>query len=812
MASVDYTKFTYDDVLGDLKTLASGAEQYYSPNGDEIDAANKQALDFFRSSTGYIVASMLAHTCDVNNYYIKKAFMETFGETSSSRKAKLIYARDHGYSIKRPMPAEMTYEPIVTGTIKYVSGSMTITVPAKTAFTINGVSLIAKYTCKWNMDESGRITIADGFQGKNVLMEGAIVTRTFYGDGSTFLRYTIEDTGFSDLFGDRDPNGTFISEQQSDGALSVDNDGRVTTISVNGTVWNIDRRTMATSNKNTCLVRTDNNDYIELRFGDGTISNTPSGTILVSYLTTNGSDGNVANITDLEITVSNVNAPQTGNWFVDGKTILKFIADSDLTNGTDAQSDNSIIYSAQSSFSSFDRNVSLSDHQAYMSGLAPSIQYSDVYGEEQIVKWASNAANAANRIRPGNIYTQMANEGIQDSFRYANCMMFVALKNLYKVSGNSYTITSPNEYRLTGYSDKHITSQFYNEFISAPLSYNNIPYSGEVGILRDGLSSRGMVTTSYLYSMPKVHKYTLDYSISVESSYSIAAIEQSTNNAIYNYLIDDTAFCTPVRRSDIIAAIMSVKGVNNCIIKSISPSSICSIPLPIYVNKGSIRTGSAQAGMFNDNYINESLNNGYSVSMYMDLCSKVAVAYRNVIGTIERDVVGTDLYANVSSMSAYTANLPGSSSDSPALNPSQASYYNSLITYSAYTGDGTSNVPSTLDEMSNIYDEYIVSKVVKSMFNTMVAPFISPDGGNGYAPRSIYDLYNGTKNGTTSDRNTSLGYILDVYAQFINWAAAFRIDTNYYTANGVVDTYGDLSNFKGSHEIIQIDIKTPGIY
>ena len=39
MASVDYTKFTYDDVLGDLKTLASGAEQYYSPNGDEIDAA-----------------------------------------------------------------------------------------------------------------------------------------------------------------------------------------------------------------------------------------------------------------------------------------------------------------------------------------------------------------------------------------------------------------------------------------------------------------------------------------------------------------------------------------------------------------------------------------------------------------------------------------------------------------------------------------------------------------------------------------------------------------------------------------------------
>lgn len=810
MASVDYTKFAYSDVLSDLKKLAAGAESYYSSNGDEMDSSNKQALDFFRSSTGYIVASMLAHTCDVNNHYIKKAFMETFGETSSNRKAKLIYARDHGYSIKRPLPAEMTYEPVISGTVKQISdpNHMTITIPAKTVFAINGVSLVSKYTCSWNLDAAGRQTIADGYQGKNVLMEGAIISRTFYSDGSTFLRYTIEDTGFSDLFGDRDPISSFISTNDTE-SMSASADGRITTLSVAGKVWNIDRRTMATNNKNTCLVRTDNNDYVELMFGDGTIANTPSGVVSVSYMTTNGANGNLSNIADLEITVSDSDAVKTNGWNIIGKTNITFIANSDLTNGTDTQSDNSIIYSAQSSFASFDRNVSLTDHQAYMSGLAPSIQYSDVYGEEQIVKWAAAAAGNLSGTVPQEVVKQIQNEGIQDSLRYANCMIFVALKNLYKSSGSGYTITQPDEYRLTGYSDKHITSQFFNEFIKVPPSYNNPPYSGEVGILKDGLTSRGMVTASYLYSMPKVHKYNLNYSINVESSYNMDTISQSTTNAIYRYLIDNTSFCTPVRRSDIIAAIMSISGVNNCIIRSLAPSATTSAGMaPIYTGSLSIKTGTTSASFLNGNdYIDESSNSGYSVSTYIDLCAATHAAYMNIQSI--NGLHGTDLLASANSMSAVIPNLPSAASSSTSiLTTSQAIYYNSAITYSAYTGDGiTPSIPS----LSTIYDEYVVTKVVKNMFNTMVAPFICASDVSGYAPKSIYDMYNKTE-GSTTDQITNLNLIYTVYAAFINWAAAFRIDTNYYTAAGIIDEYGDLSNFKGSHEIIQVAVNNPGTY
>jgi hypothetical protein len=503
---------------------------------------------------------------------VETGVLEGYSNIASKQSSAIVAASSLGYSVRRPVPASSSFYVAISGSSNSYAGAFTI--PRLTQFTVNGIPFVTldDYTFKW--DSTGKVIAPEtGTQ----IVQGSLVTAQFNSvEGKFFQSFTIADPSFSEYFGESDP----LSD--------LDPSMRLTTVNVDGVYWDIDRRTLYSSDKSTapytkdgsliksrnykCLIQTNAESNIEVKFGDGIISAIPSGKITVTYLSTNGNGGNIFNSKDLEINIVGndisydpINSLNESN--------IKFFLNESAIGGADFESIQSIKNNAPKIYSALDRAVTIDDYKAILLTM-PNVSHALAFGEDQLAA---------------------------GDYRYFNTVLYTAINRLYTGSEGSYRPSTPSEYILSGYTTLDVaqgiqdagtatsniklsfdskfdlssltndisTQVTYNQYVNSlgsifRLSKQNIDSASELGYIDRTLRKKGIATVRHIYFPSKVHKYRAKIEVFVTPISNKNSIANSIQQKTYSYLSDNTHFNYPIYSSKLIKIIEGLNSIVGC--------------------------------------------------------------------------------------------------------------------------------------------------------------------------------------------------------------------------------------------------------
>ena len=441
-----YTNISYDDIRDNLLTI--------------FKAKGGKLADFSTSSYGRMMIELFSGVADLMAYYGESSFNNAFLETAYNTPAIYAGARMLGYSIRRPVPTKAAFAIQTKKTGVY--GKIKIFIPMGTQFSIGSSILTAVSDSEWEYDrnndpdETGLLKLVSG---NCVCAEGYFKETVFVSSGTQNQTFYLVDGGFSDYFGENDPNYSedhkFESRKNTFTSVSTDAslvDNFDSTDAINGNIyWRISRRGFidpALENKvndietfvegensttnYTVLLETANDGSVQVRFGDGLKSAIPYGEIKVHYFYTNGERGNLINVVGTKINPYKSNI-HIRNEYENESDIklddLSFALTSDVRGGLDIESIDSIKNNASSIYSSLDRLVNKLSYQIFLSRYA-DIKYATAFGED--------------------ILNTKLPDGTLD-IKYMNQVRFTAIKDLYRLKEDKYYPTEPDEYFLSGF-------------------------------------------------------------------------------------------------------------------------------------------------------------------------------------------------------------------------------------------------------------------------------------------------------------------------------------------------------------------------
>lgn len=580
--SRQYSNIEYGRILEEMGTI--------------IRAKQGPLADFSEGSYGRSLMELWAASTDMNNYWINRSFEESFLETARNESSIYAGARSIGYSVRRPVPSKAMFGIRITRTGR--RRSVNVEIKKDAVLTMGDVSLLAIDNVKFtitpdrneNANETGIMTVvknSDGY-GKNILIEGELKTKTFFSTQSKFQEFYIDDTSFSDWYGDRDPNMQDIDERKyrhtrftqliTDIGLVDDIDP----ISMHGDklYWRVSRRGFNDpglySNKNTfqlledgdvnknnytALFSTANDGTVKIEFADGLIGAIPTGTITVKYLSTNGAEGIRNNVFNTQIQVNNPNdiiiTDENGRDSDLTINDLDIRLLSDLQGGLNIESVNSIKRNAPSVYSNLDTLGTRDSHILFLKSNM-GMRYARAYGEDKISK-----------IKDGKVRA-----------KYINVVRYSVLKSLYGIRNGNYYLVDEKDYQVDGYKVSGLSYQWeydYKNLYTPDASDVTsifkthidpsffIDAGSELDTIQKALERRGYMTVEYAYIPPFVHHFDLKVDLTLYSGTNFSNIKEEITSNIYGYLSDYTDFSTPIYKSKIINIIEEfpeVSGVN----------------------------------------------------------------------------------------------------------------------------------------------------------------------------------------------------------------------------------------------------------
>lgn len=736
---IDYSKISFDEIVSDIGRIT------------KLRSNNMQ--DFFRSSTGRRLAEIFAATLNVNWKYLESSFLESFLISAKNYSSAIAGASSQGYSIRRPTSSKTTFRVDISGSIGSYSGKFSI--PKFSNFDLGGLNFISLDDYTFNWDYNGNVV---GPTSGASIVQGEFRVRRFLANGKKkFQKFTFNDSTFSNYFGDSD---LLIGDEN---LLN-----RLTVVTVDGTPWEIDRRTLHSDNKSTTpkvqngvliestnkkvIVKTGNDGKIELIFGDGIISEIPRGVIEIRYLSNNGSSGNIMNAKDVEITF---NGPEPIN-FVPASIAndnLNIYLNNSPAGGDDIESIESIKNNAPKIFASLDRLITADDYIYGLQSLE-NVKYAMAYGEDDLA--------------PGD-------------YRYSNVVMYSILKNIYISDINSAKLipASPSQYvfsglktidivrkmqDMAGWPINDLSSKFqleyldneigdvekYNKYVENygkifRLSKQDLEISSELATTNKVLRRKGQLTCRHIYVPPKVHKYKMNVNVYssplVAKSELKAKIEQET----YNYLKENTRFNSPIYTSKIIKMIEAKIGIVGCHVSFIPDEEI------------------PNDSVFIDTLVSDSTK----------------IFYEDLVPTLQ--YIESAMYSSNSSNGLYVK-----------FSADFKEYMQALY----YTFCRLSNTSFDLNKMN----ERNISDFINSIYRETIGKIV-------LNPL----IYNTPSNLTSIIENAQFNNPVtneNLFDIFVRWAVQFRKDTNYYSAKSVISEEGDIANFSIPHEIAQIRIST----
>ncbi|MFW6219507.1 MAG: hypothetical protein ACOCZ5_00250 [bacterium] len=364
--------------------------------------------NFRESSVAETLLEIFAGVVDINNYYIQRRAEENFFDTAQLRSSIIGLARQLGYVPSRPSPAYANLRITLSGDFSNIFENNTdnrIVIPYYSKFNYDGDDFVLKQTLSYripenvlqSMNEDGEdfefSFTQDSFGNPIELVEGKIKEKIILGNnnsqiGSIFQIYKINDVEFSNLYGDKDTfynnvTRVYVGENKTeDTRYSIDRRSLIN--------WeSFDRDLNTDEASKVCVIRTAQDETVELLFGDGRFADlgprTRKDNVFIQYLATKGSEVNRIGVIGEEVDFSGKVFTPHGEDITD---MVTFELNTNIIGGTDFESSDSIKYSAPKIYYSLDRLVAKRDYEAYLKSLKSpiSVRNAVVWGEQEQTK------------------------------------------------------------------------------------------------------------------------------------------------------------------------------------------------------------------------------------------------------------------------------------------------------------------------------------------------------------------------------------------------------------------------------------------
>ena len=341
---MSFTQFTNLD----FNTLRAQIKNYLRSNSNFTD------FDF-EGSNFSILIDTLAYNSYINAYNTNMAVNESFIDSATLRENVVALARNIGYVPRSKKSASA----IISFNVD-VSSINATQVKLKSGLVALGSVQGGNYTFSIPDD----ITVTPNSQGiasfnDISIYEGNYLTKTFVVDNSqTNERYILPNANI-------DTSSIRVQVSDSNGIL---------TYNAFTNIFNVN------SESRLFLVQEINDEKYQILFGDGIIGKKPDdgATISVSYIVTNGSEGNdAANFTFSGNLVSNSGASIVSN-------ISLLTTTQASKNGDDIESMDSVKYLAPRVYASQYRAVTPNDYKSLIPFLYPNVDSVSAYGGEEL--------------------------------------------------------------------------------------------------------------------------------------------------------------------------------------------------------------------------------------------------------------------------------------------------------------------------------------------------------------------------------------------------------------------------------------------
>lgn len=822
-----YAKLSFESVREQLVTIMK------AKGGNFADASD--------SSYGRLMIDLFSGTSDLMGYYTESSFMNAFMEPSSNSTPSIYAnARMLGYSVRRPVPAKAGIGIAATQTGKY--SSIRVRIPKGTEFTIGGLTLTAmddmEFYYNRNNDPSntGLMTLVSG---KAVVAEGQFKTETLVSTGKQNQIHIVNDTTFSDYFGDNDPNfdddgnvahrAAAFTTVTSDATLMDNVDPSV--VSHDKLYWRISRRGLIDPSKESVLndieqfaagqdnytdnytveITTANDGNVQLKFGDGLNSAIPYGLINVTYFSTLGEGGNLLDVagsvlatSDSKIVITQGDGTESDITLED----LNIALTTDIRNGMDIQTNESIKADAPYIFNSLDKLVNRLSYKIFLRRYA-DVKYATAYGEDIL-------------------NTKLGNGGID--VKFMNQVRFSVLKSLYRKKDGNYYPTTSNEYFLEGFKINGLmyTWQYdYGELSKKGLDQGHVALADRVkkaliaaGVTADqqtsvmraimpdfpmdyqvysakltpldfvedgselysvmtALNQRGMITVGggyHNYVYPSVHEMQCHLDVTMYRGNNFTDVKERIQNVIYKYLSDNTEFASPVYRSRIESLVHGLTEVEGVDVRFAPVDS-----------------------QYNQLDINQLKWLG---SVTGEFIAPGSITMDPVDFTLQYTVVGP----NAKTTLVDTFTLP----DQTAMQCRVADYCKNFI---------ADNFESVTDMEIDKFVAYIWSQVMQQIYTPITdALNAARNKGEIETAKALNSLINAIKGwelgpDAVSFKNTDTivsmtevnGSVLYDYLKYgLNYIKLVRNVLAYYVTNSLIDENGNITNYTNDNEIVQI--------
>jgi uncharacterized phage protein gp47/JayE len=487
---LDYTGLTYEDILGAVNRKLS----------------SDSTFDNFRESAiAQMVVEIFAGIADLNNYYIERTAEEGFWDTAKLKSSLILLSRHLAYDIKRPIPSQTRIKVTITGNFSsaiYSVGNV-IQIPQYSNFDIDGENFLILKQFNYSLTsddldkgdsyskdiiynevsegEDSNIRILQG-ERKVIKVSGELNSNV----NQVFQKYKINDKTFSNLYGSQDLVGP-VTE------IGIGNS--IYTAFPNGVSdWTIDRKTLLnpesietydfTSNTNlakkVCLIRTSLDEGVDVLFGDDKYASKglkqTTDNLYVKYLSTNGAKSNRNGVIGKNATILSSITLRAVN--ITDK--VKFTLLSNITMGSDIESNDSIRVSAPAIFRTLDRLVTKQDYIDFLEALSSPIDVRNAiaWGEQE-------------EIRDSKLYYGSHNVAIKKLF---NVILFSVVGSLYNIR------TDLSEFSVkTNLSDENavLDSDFKEDEIRSQSYFNIFTINGDDGgnvveeVMNQNIASQG---------------------------------------------------------------------------------------------------------------------------------------------------------------------------------------------------------------------------------------------------------------------------------------------------------------------------------
>jgi hypothetical protein len=578
---LNYTELTYDEIKARIASRLSEDSRFSE----------------FRESQLYnMLLEIFTSNVDFTNYYIERRAQESFMGTAQLRSSIIEMSKMLGYVIRRPTPATTSIKMTLTSLPQNPIVGQSISLGKFTNFSFNGLTFLLKNSLEYVLTQTdinnfanpnyfmefefyssldGKVypteLIPEAYRVPIELIQAELKTLTIDSNNTQadqrYQVYKIDDKEFSNFYGDED-FGYDVSTGNNDVTLNA------TRIAIGSDVvtafcqsmseydskkeFIIDRRsflnndtipllTASDSGKSVkyCVLRTNMDDTVELRFADDVISSigaTGSNSIFIKYLSTKGSAGNFVGIIGRKIECQN---NSFGNNFTNQH--VKFSMRRNSVGGSDIEDIESIKINTPEIFYSLDRCVTSRDYVNYLKSLAvkgKQVKNAKVWGEQE--------------------ETRDSNYKIPN-IKLFNVVLFSILADMYKKNSSGlYDSQEAIEDIIlsTTNSNDWFTLMVMSDS-TTPLKDSSLDGNDDLRLLYDKLYTRTEITTKSIYVSPVIRDFQLAGNIYLNPLVDKNSVEKKITNALYTYFSKNVDFNTPVYISNVIEIVESFSEVHH---------------------------------------------------------------------------------------------------------------------------------------------------------------------------------------------------------------------------------------------------------